>query len=295
MSGPTVAVEGWFEGVGRWLTAADGLRGSLARLVGAGVDEVVAMNTLTVNLHLLMATFYRPAPERSRIVIEDAAFPSDSHAVASQVRHHGYDPEEAVVRLRPRAGEAALRTEDIVGELERMTGSVALVLLGGVNYLTGELLDIPCRHGGRSRRAAPSSAGISRTPSATCRSTSTPGTSTGPRGVSYKYVNAGPGGPGGAFVHARHGCDASLPRLAGWWGNDPATRFRMEPGFVPRGGAVGWQVSTPSVLAFAPLRASLALFDAVGMRVAARALAPAHGLPRVAARRRRRPSAARRS
>lgn len=261
----TVGVEGWFEGSDAWLTAADGLRGSLARLVGAGVDEVVAMNTLTVNLHLLMATFYRPVPERSRIVIEDAAFPSDSHAVASQVRHHGYDPEEAVVRLRPRAGESALRTEDIVGELERMTGSVALVLLGGVNYLTGELLDI------RAVTAAGHACGavvgwdlahaVGNVPldlhawdvdwAAWC---------------SYKYVNAGPGGPGGAFVHARHGCDDSLPRLAGWWGNDPSTRFLMQPGFVPRGGAVGWQVSTPSVLAFAPLRASLALFDAVGMR-----------------------------
>ena len=164
-----LAVEGWFEGAEPWLTAADGLRGSLAGLVGASSEEVVAMNTLTVNLHLLMATFYRPVPERCRIVVEDAAFPSDSHAVASQVRLHGYDPENAVVRLRPRKGESALRTEDIMRELERLRGSVALVLLGGVNYLTGDLLDIPAVTAA-GHDTAPSSAGTWRTPSATSRS-----------------------------------------------------------------------------------------------------------------------------
>jgi kynureninase len=260
----TLAVEAWFEGDEPWLTAADGLRGSLASLVGAGVDEVVAMNTLTVNLHLLMATFYRPSAERFRIVIEDAAFPSDSHAVASQARHHGYDPESAVVRLRPRAGEAALRTDDVVGELERLHGSVALVLLGGVNYLTGELVDIPAITAAGHDAGAVVGWDLAHAAgnvpldlhawdvdwAAWCH---------------YKYVNAGPGAPAGAFVHERHVRDASLPRLAGWWGNDPATRFRMEPGFVPRPGAVGWQVSTPSVLAFAPLRAALALFDAAGV------------------------------
>ena len=259
-----LAVEGWFEGERPWLTAADDLRPALGRMVGAAAAEVVAMNTLTVNLHLLMSTFYRPTSERFRILIEDAAFPSDSHAVASQVRHHGFDPATAVVRLRPREGEAALRTEDITAELERIGGGVALVLLGGVNYLTGELFEIP------EVTAAAHEAGavvgwdlahaVGNVPleldawgvdwAAWCH---------------YKYVNAGPGGPGGAFVHERHASDASLPRLAGWWGNDPATRFRMEPGFVPRPGAVGWQVSTPPVLAFAPLRASLELFDAAGM------------------------------
>jgi len=168
------------------------------------------------------------------------------------------------VRLRPRTGEAALRTEDILGELERLRGSVALVLLGGVNYLTGELLDIPAVTAAGHDVGAVVGWDLAHAAgnvpldlhawdvdwAAWCH---------------YKYVNAGPGGPGGAFVHERHGRDASLPRLAGWWGNDPATRFRMEPDFVPRSGAAGWQVSTPSVLAFAPLRASLELFDAVGM------------------------------
>jgi kynureninase len=259
-----LAVEAWFEGAEPWLTASDELRPALGRLVGAGVDEVVAMNTLTVNLHLLMTTFYRPTRERNRIVIEDAAFPSDSHAVASQVRQHGHDPATAVVRLRAREGEAALRTEDIVAELERQRGTVALVLLGGVNYLTGELVEIAevtaAGHDVGAVVGWDLAHAVGNVPldlsawdvdwAAWCH---------------YKYVNAGPGAPAGAFVHARHARNASLPRLAGWWGNDPETRFRMEPGFVPRAGAVGWQVSTPPVLAFAPLRASLALFDAVGM------------------------------
>jgi kynureninase len=259
-----LAVEGWFEGVQPWLTSADELRPSLARLVGASAEEVVAMNTLTVNLHLLMATFYRPSAEKFRIVIEEGAFPSDSHAVASQARLHGFDPAQAVVRLRAREGEAALRTEDIAAELERLRGGVALVLLGGVNYLSGELVAIPeVTAAGHEIGAVVGwdlAHAVGNVP-----------LELGAWGVDwaawchYKYVNAGPGGPGGAFVHARHASDVSLPRLAGWWGNDPATRFRMEPGFVPRAGAVGWQVSTPPVLAFAPLRASLALFDDVGM------------------------------
>jgi kynureninase len=260
----TLAVEGWFEGAEPWLTAADGLRGSIARLVGADAEEVVAMNTLTVNLHLLMATFYRPVPERSRVVIEDAAFPSDSHAVAAQVRHHGYEPESTIVRLRPREGESALRTEDIVGDLERLRGSVALVLLGGVNYLTGDLLDIPAVTAAGHDVGAVVGWDLAHAVGNVPLDLSAWGVDWA-AWCHYKYVNAGPGGPAGAFVHERHGRDASLPRLAGWWGNDPATRFRMHPDFVPRKGAVGWQVSTPPVLAFAPLRTSLAIFDAVGM------------------------------
>jgi kynureninase len=259
-----LAVEAWFEGAEPWLTAADGLRASLGRLVGAELEEVVAMNTLTVNLHLLMATFYRPAPERFLIVIEDSAFPSDSHAVASQVRHHGFDPATGVVRLRPRAGEAALRTEDIVAELERRRGAVALVLLGGVNYLTGELFEIPEVTAAAHEIGALVGWDLAHAVGNVPLDLSAWGVDWA-AWCHYKYVNAGPGAPAGAFVHARHANDASLPRLAGWWGNDPATRFRMEPGFVPRPGAVGWQVSTPSVLAFAPLRASLELFDDVGM------------------------------
>ena len=285
-----LAVEGWFEGAQPWLTSADELRPALARLVGASAEEVVAMNTLTVNLHLLMATFYRPTPERFRIVIEDAAFPSDSHAVASQARHHGFDPASAVVRLRPRDGEAALRTEDITAELERLGDSVALVLLGGVNYLTGELFDIPAVTAAAHDTGAVVGWDLAHAVGNVPLELNAWGVDWA-AWCHYKYVNAGPGGPAGAFVHERHASDASLPRLAGWWGTDPATRFRMEPGFVPRPGAAGWQVSTPPVLAFAPLRASLELFDAAGMPGAARALAAPHRLPRGAARHRRRRAA----
>ena len=287
-----LAVEGWFEGGEPWLTAADQLRPSIGRLVGADPEEVVAMNTLTVNLHLMMATFYRPTPERHRIVIEDAAFPSDSHAVASQVRHHGYDPASAVVRLRPREGEAALRTEDIVAALELQRGAVALVLLGGVNYLTGELFEIPevtaAAHDIGAVVGWDLAHAVGNVPlelsawdvdwAAWCH---------------YKYVNAGPGAPGGAFVHRRHARDDSLPRLAGWWGNDPATRFRMEPGFVPRAGR---RRLAGLDAARARVRAAARVAGAVrrrGHARPARALAPSHRLPGVAARsgRRRAPCA----
>jgi kynureninase len=259
-----LAVEGWFEGVQPWLTSAEELRPALARLVGAGAEEVVAMNSLTVNLHLLMSTFYRPSRERFRIVIEDAAFPSDSHAVASQARHHGFDPATAVVRLWPRDGEAALRTEDITAELGRLGDSVALVLLGGVNYLTGELLDIPAVTAAAHEIGAVAGWDLAHAAGNVPLELNAWGVDWA-AWCHYKYVNAGPGGPAGAFVHERHASDPALPRLAGWWGTDPAARFRMEPGFVPRPGAVGWQVSTPPVLAFAPLRASLELFDAAGI------------------------------
>lgn len=260
----TLAVEGWFEGTDPWLELPGLTRASLARLVGADPAEVAAMNSLTVNLHLLLATFYRPTPARYRIVIEDAAFPSDSHAVQSQAAFHGHDPAEAVVRLRPREGEATLRTDDIVEAIEREGDRLALVLLGAVNYLTGEVLDM--RAITAATRAVEAVSGwdlahaIGNVP-----------TELHDAGADfavwchYKYVNAGPGAPGGAFVHACHAMDASIPRLAGWWGVDPAERFRMEPGFVPRQGAEGWAVSTPPILSFAPLRASLQLFDEVGL------------------------------
>jgi kynureninase len=259
-----VAVEGWFEAREPWLEYAGTVRESLARLVGASADEVVAMNTLTVNLHLLMASFYRPSGSRTRILIEDGAFPSDSHAVVAQAAFHGLDPRETVVRLAPREGEDTLRVEDVVAAIEREGDRLALVLLGAVNYLTGELLDI--RAVTAATRAAGAVSGWDLAHAAGNVRTSLHDDDVDfAVWCNYKYVNAGPGAPGGAFVHERHADDRSLPRLAGWWGVDPAERFRMEPDFVPRRGAEGWAVSTPPIVAFAPLRASLALFDEVGM------------------------------
>ncbi|MFI0453062.1 kynureninase [Actinomadura sp. 6N118] len=259
-----LGVEGHTQARRPWVDYHELLREPAARLVGALPHEVVAMNSLTVNLHLMMATFYRPAGERTRIVIEDSAFPSDSYAVASQAVHHGLDPAETVVRLRPRAGEEHLRTEDIVDLLERDGHRVAVVLLGGVNYLTGQLMDMQAIT--KAGRAAGAVVGwdlahaAGNVPlhlhdwdvdfAAWC---------------TYKYLNSGPGAVAGCFVHERHVRNRSLPRLSGWWGTDPATRFRMEPEISPPASADAWQLSNPPIMALAPVLASLEIFDRYGM------------------------------
>lgn len=250
-----LGVEGWFESREPWLEYAGSLRASVAGLVGAAPDEVAVMNSLTVNLHLLLASFYRPTTERFRILLDDTSFPSDLYAVQSQARWHGLDPADAVLRVP-------------LGEIEesiaRAGDSLALALLPGVSYLTGEVLDVAgltdAVHAVGAVAAWDLAHSVGNVPVALhdagadfavwCH---------------YKYVNGGPGAPGGAFVHERHGRDLSLPRLAGWWGNDPAERFRMEAAFVPRPGAEGWAISTPPVLAFAPLRAALEQFDRIGL------------------------------
>ncbi|TDE38156.1 kynureninase [Actinomadura sp. 6K520] len=259
-----LAVEAHTEARRPWVDYHELLREPAARLVGALPHEVVAMNSLTVNLHLMMASFYRPAGNRTRIVIEDSAFPSDSYAVASQAVHHGLDPAATVVRLRPRPGEDDLRTEDVVAFLEREGDTVALVLLGGVNYLTGQLMDMPTIT--KAGRAAGAAVGwdlahaAGNVPlrlhdwdvdfAAWC---------------TYKYLNGGPGAVAGCFVHERHVRDASVPKLAGWWGTDPAVRFRMDPDIAPPASADAWQLSNPPIMALAPVLASLEIFDRVGM------------------------------
>ncbi|WP_240809973.1 kynureninase [Actinomadura sp. WMMA1423] len=259
-----LAVEAHTRGRRPWVDYHELARGPAARLVGARPHEVVAMNSLTVNLHLMMASFYRPAGARTRIVIEDSAFPSDSYAVASQAVHHGLDPAEAVVRLRPRDGEHHLRTEDVLGFLEREGGTVALVLLGGVNYLTGQLMDMATIT--KAGRAAGAVVGwdlahaAGNVPlrlhdwdvdfAAWC---------------TYKYLNSGPGAVAGCFVHERHVRDASVPKLSGWWGTDPAVRFRMDPDIAPPASADAWQLSNPPIMALAPVLAALEIFDRVGM------------------------------
>jgi kynureninase len=259
-----LGVEAWLEAPDPWLTAADAVREPLGRVVGAAPAEVVVMHSLTVNLHLLMASFYRPSGERTRIVIEDSVFPSDGYAVAAQAAHHGLDPEATVLRLRPRDGETALRTADVVEAIERDAPRIALVLLGGVNYLSGEVVDMAAVAAAGRRAGAVVGLDLAHAAgnvplalhdwdvdfAVWCH---------------YKYLNGGPGAPGGAFVHARHAAVPPLGRLAGWWGNDPAARFRMERGFTPRAGAAGWQVSTPAVLAHAPVHAALRQFDEVGI------------------------------
>ena len=259
-----LGVEAHLEGARPWVSYHELLREPTARLVGALPSEVVVMNSLTVNLHLMMVSFYRPTATRFKIVIEDSAFPSDSYAVRSQAAFHGYDPDEAVVRLAPRPGEAALRAEDVIAYLERDGASVALVLLGAVNYYSGEFMDIaPITAAGHAAGAVVGwdlahAAGnvISRLHdwdvdwAAWC---------------SYKYLNSGPGAVAGAFVHERHLADRALPKLAGWWSTDPATRFEMGPVVTPVDTADSWQLSNPPILAMAPVLLSLELFDAVGI------------------------------
>ncbi len=261
-----LGVDAHFHGPHPWYSYHKLFRDTGARLVGARPGEVVMMNSLTVNLHLMMLTFFRPRGERRKILIDEPAFPSDRYAVQSQLQHHGLDPAEDLLTLRPRPGEELLRTEDIEAVIERHGPRLALVLLNGVNFLTGQWLDI-----GRITAAAQrqgSAAGWDLAHAA----------GNVPLQLhdwqvdfavwcSYKYLNAGPGAVGGCFVHERHGNNLDLPRLAGWWGNDPATRFQMhlQDRFVPQPGAAGWQVSNPPILALVPLRASLALFDEAGM------------------------------
>src|SRR5919197_2901282 len=250
-----LGIDGFFAGRRPWLTYHERLQEPLARLAGALPHEVVAMNTLTVNLHLMMASFYRPDERRHRILIEDAAFPSDAYAVASQAAQRGLDPATAVVRVEPDA---------VIETLEREGDSIALVLLGGVNYLTGELLDMPAITAAGHEVGAvvgwDLAHAIGNVPlhlhdwnadfAVWC---------------SYKYLNGGPGAIGGAFVHERHGREPQMPRLAGWWGNEPATRFEMVPAFEPRAGAAGWQVSTTPILSLVPVLVSLELFDRIGL------------------------------
>lgn len=260
----TFAVEGHMEGDRAWLSYNQFLTEPTARLVGALPVETVVMNSLTVNLHLLMISFYRPAGERTRIVIEDTAFPSDSYAVRSQARLHGLDPDATVIRLRPREGEEHLRTDDVLDYLAREGDRVALVLLGGVNYLTGELMDIPVITAAAQAVGAMAGWDLAHAAGNVPLRLHDWGVDFA-AWCSYKYLNSGPGAPSGVFVHERHLGDSDLPRLEGWWSNDPATRFEMASILRTLPTVDAWQVSNPPILAMAPVRTSLELFDSVGM------------------------------
>jgi len=247
-----------------WISYHERAAGALAALAGAGETEVVAMNSLTVNLHLMMVSFFRPDGARNRVLIEKSAFPSDRYAIVSQLEYHGLDPAEHLIEVAPRAGERNLRTEDLMACLEREGARLALVLLPGVQYLSGQAFEIaPLVAAARSAGATVGldlAHAIGNVPlrlhdwnadfAVWC---------------SYKYLNAGPGAVGGCFVHERHGNRRDLPRFAGWWGHSKSTRFEMGPDFVPIAGAEGWQISNPPVLSTAPLLASLELFQRAGM------------------------------
>lgn len=255
-----LGVSGHHGGGAEWLSYHDRLRPALATLAGAQPAEVVAMNSLTVNLHLLLATFYRPSASRPVVLMERGAFPSDRYAVVSQLRWHGFDEREALLELAPRPGEACLRTADILAQIERCGPRLALVLLPGVQFLTGQALDLAACAAAARAVGAPIGLDLAHAIGNVPLALHDWGIDFAVW-CSYKYLNAGPGATGGAFVHARHAA-AGLPRLAGWWGNDAAQRFEFNTEFVPAAGAAGWQVSTGPVLGSAPLKASLSQFEA---------------------------------
>lgn len=277
----TQAVEAHFHGTRPWLSYHEQLTPGLAELVGALPIEVVAMNSLSVNLHLMLTSFYRPTAQRYKILIEGGAFASDRYAVASQLRLHGYDPQYALLEIAPRSDESALRLEDIAALLQREGHAIATVLLPGVQYLSGQWLDIEsltrlahqqgCTVGFDLAHA------VGNVPlhlhdwnvdfAVWC---------------SYKYLNSGPGSVGACFVHQCHAQRFDLPRLAGWWGHDKSTRFNLPQDFVPLPGAEGWQLSNPPIFACAPLLASLEIFGAAGIeRLRAKSLQLAAFLERL--------------
>ena len=259
-----LGVEAHFRGRNPWWTYHRLLREQMARVVGGLPHEVVAMNSLTANLHLMMVSFYRPTPQRHKIVIEGSAFPSDQYAIKSQIKFHGFEPSTSLVELAPREGESLIRDEDFLALIEREGDSIALVLPGGVNYSTGQAFDLAAIS--RAGRAKGCVVGFDLAHAAgNVRLQLHDWDVDFAVWCSYKYLNGGPGSVGGCFVHERHAQEFDVPRFAGWWGHDEQTRFRMAPDFQPMTGAEGWQLSNPSILAMAALRASLDVFDRAGM------------------------------
>lgn len=259
-----LGVEGHFAGKNPWMYYHHFLNEKAAKIVGALPTEVVVMNNLTANLHLMMVSFYRPTKERYKIIMEAGAFPSDQYAMETQARFHGFDPNDAIIELKPRAGEYTLRTEDILQTIELHRDTLAIVMMGGVNYYTGQAFDMKTiaqkAHAVGARCGFDLAHAAGNIPlqlhdwnvdfAVWC---------------SYKYLNSGPGGTSGVFVHERHGNNPDLPRFAGWWGHDEASRFQMKKGFIPMQGAAGWQLSNAQIFPMAIHKASLELFDEAGM------------------------------
>lgn len=260
----TFGVEGHFHARKPWLPYHEIFPKQLAAIVGCKENEVVVMNQLTVNLHLLMVTFYRPTKERYKIICEAKAFPSDQYALESQVRFHGFDPDDAIIEVKPREGEHAIRQEDILLTIQETGQSTALILFGGVNYYTGQLFDMKAIT--EAAHAVGAYAGFDLAHAVgnvelqlhdwnvdfACW-------------CSYKYLNSGPGGVAGVYIQEKHATDTSLPRFAGWWGYTKSTRFKMEKGFEAIPTAEGWQLSNAPVLSMAAHKASLDIFEEAGM------------------------------
>jgi kynureninase len=257
-------VEGHFHATNPWLSYHEIFPKQLSQIIGALPEEIVVMNQLTVNLHLLMTSFYRPTKERYKIICEAKAFPSDQYAMESQVKLHGLHTDDAIIEVHPREGEYHLRTEDILATIKEHSNSVALVLFGGVNYYSGQVFEMEIITKAAHEAAAYCGFDLAHAVgnvelkmhdwnvdfACWC---------------SYKYLNSGPGGVAGAFINQKHIANKSLQRLAGWWGHDKASRFKMEKGFNPIETAEGWQLSNAPVLSMAAHKASLDIFEDAGM------------------------------
>lgn len=257
-------VEGHFHAKNPWMPYHEFLTNAMANVVGAKPIEVVVMNTLSVNLHLMMVSFYRPTAKRNKILIEFDAFPSDKYAVESQIKFHGFDPKESLIELKARKSEACIRLEDIEKVIEEQGDQIALIMIGNTNYYTGQFFDMKhiaklghakgcivgfdCAHGAGNVELNLHDCGIDF--AVWC---------------SYKYLNSGPGSLGGCFVHERHAHDKTLPRFTGWWGHNKETRFGMRDGFDPIPGVEAWQLSNPPILSMAAIKASLEIFEEAGM------------------------------
>lgn len=256
-------VEGFFQGNAPWLYAHDQLTKPLSEIVGALSNEVVVMNQLTVNLHLMLVSFYKPQGRRNKIICEAKAFPSDQYMFETHVRHHKLNPGDTIVEVYPRQGKHTIHAEDILQTIDKYKDETALVMFSGINYYSGQLFDIPAITTAAHRAGA--IAGFDLAHAAgnvelqlhdwnvdfACW-------------CSYKYLNSGPGAIGAVFIHERHHDDSSLSRFAGWWGYDQATRFNMEKGFKPMKGAEGWQLSTPSFILYAAHKTALEIFEQAG-------------------------------
>jgi len=259
-----MGVEGHFGARNPWLPYHEIFPKQLSGIVGCKENEVVVMNSLTVNLHLLMVTFYRPTKQRYKIICEAKAFPSDQYAFETQAKYHGYDPADAIIEVSPGTGEYNLRTEDIVSVIKEHRESVAVVLFGGVNYYTGQFFDLKAIT--EAAHSVGASAGFDLAHAAgnvelklhewnvdfACW-------------CSYKYLNSGPGGVAGVYIHEKHAANPELPRFGGWWGYTKDTRFKMEKGFEAIPTAEGWQLSNAPILSMAAHKASLDIFEEAGM------------------------------
>jgi kynureninase len=257
-------VEGFLKGKQPWMNYHDLLIQPLSKIVGTLPHEVVVMNQLTVNLHLMMVSFYQPSGKRKKIICESKAFPSDQYMFETHIKHYGLKPEEVIVEVSPRQGEQLVRMEDILSSIEQYKDELALVLWGGVNYYTGQLFDMQTIT--KAAQSAGAKVGFDLAHAAgnvplqlhnwnvdfACW-------------CSYKYLNSGPGAVGGVYIHERYHKDSSIQRLAGWWGYDKETRFQMKKGFKPVLTAEGWQLSTPSPVLFAAHKAALEIFDEAGL------------------------------